>query len=137
QAISAADASKSAAASINISSDISVTVSPQAMPVELGATRPFTATVNSAGNPGRAITWIASGNGCVGTACGAVDSSGTYTAPQVLTAPPGVSLTAISVADPLKRGIGTITITSSFSLTLSGPASVSPGTAANFAATLI
>jgi hypothetical protein len=107
------------------------------MPVELGAARPFAATVNSAGNPDRAVTWVVTGNGCAGAACGTVDSSGTYTAPQLLTAPPSVSLTAISIADPSKSGVGTITITSSFSLTLTGPAFVDAGTGATYTATLV
>ena len=137
QATSAADSSISAIAAVMITSDISVSVSPQTMPVELGAARPFTATVNSAGNPDRAVTWVISGNGCTGAACGTVNSSGTYTAPQILTVPPSVSVTAISVADPSKSGVGTITITSSFSLTLTGPASVNAGTAASYTATLV
>ncbi|MBZ5698888.1 MAG: hypothetical protein LAN18_10105 [Acidobacteriia bacterium] len=137
QATSAADNSKTATALVTITSDISVSVSPQTMPVELGAARAFTATVNSSGNPDRAVTWIVSGNGCAGAACGTVNSSGTYTAPQVLTAPPNVSLTAISVADPSKSGVGTITITSSFSLTLTGPASVNAGATATYTATLV
>ena len=137
QATSVANNSASATSSVTIVSDISVTVSPQAMPLELGATRPFAATVNSAGNPDRAIIWVVSGTGCAGAACGTVDSSGTYTAPQVLTAPPSVSLTAISIADPSKSGVGTITVTSTFSLTLTGAASVNTGTAATFTATLV
>ncbi len=137
QATSAADNTKSATAPVTIISDLSVSVSPQTMPVELGAARAFTASVNSAGNPDRAVTWIVSGNGCAGAACGTVNSSGTYTAPQVLTAPPSVSLTAISVADPSKSGVGTITITSSFSLTVTGPASVNAGAAATYTATLV
>ena len=137
QATSLADNSKSATAAVTITSDISLTVSPQVMPVELGAVRPFTASVNSAGNPDRAITWIVSGNGCAGANCGTVDSSGTYTAPQVLTAPPSVSLTAISVADPSKSAVGAITITSSFSLSLTGSASVNTGASATYTATLV
>ena len=136
QATSAADTSKSAAATVNIASDISVTVSPQAMPIELGAVHPFAVIVGSAGNPDRAVTWIVSGNGCAGTACGVVDVSGNYTAPQILTAPPGVSLTAISVADTSKSATGTITVTSSFSLSLAGPASINAGAVANYTATL-
>ncbi|HEV2522357.1 MAG TPA: hypothetical protein VGT24_08250 [Candidatus Acidoferrales bacterium] len=136
QATSAADPSTSGSSFVTITSDISVSVSPQTMPVELGASRPFTATVNSAGHPNRAVTWVLSGNGCAGTACGVVDTTGTYTAPQVLTAPPSVTLTAISVADPSRNGIGTITVTSTFSLALTGPASVNTGDAANFMATL-
>ena len=50
---------------------------------------------------------------------------------KFLTAPPSVSLTAISVADPSKSGAGTITITSSFSLAVTGPASVNAGATAD------
>ncbi len=72
QATSAADSSKSSTALVTITSGISVSVSPQTMLVELGAARPFTATVNSAGNPNRDVTWVISGSGCPGAACGTV-----------------------------------------------------------------
>ncbi len=136
EATSAADGSKSAASRVTITSDISVSVSPVSTPVELGASRPFAAAVNSTGNPNRAVTWIVSGGGCAGAACGSVNSSGTYTAPQILTAPPNVTLTAISVADPSKSSAGSITITSTFSLAVSGPSSVNAGSTTAFAATL-
>ena len=136
QATSAADSSKNSTALVTIASGVSVSVSPQTMLVELGASRPFTATVDSAGNPNRDVTWVISGSGCPGAACGTVDASGIYTAPQVLAAPPSVSLTAISVADPSKSGTGTITITSLFSLAVAGPASVNAGDKATYSATL-
>ena len=136
QAASAADDSKSSTARATIKSDISVSVSPQTMQVELGSSRPFTASVNSAGNPNRQVTWIISGSGCPGAACGTVDSLGTYTAPQVLIAPPNISLTAVSVADASKSGAGAIAVTSTFSLAVSGPASVGAGSSANYTATL-
>ena len=136
QATSAADTSKNSTSLVTITSGISVSVSPQTMPVELGASRPFTATVNSAGNPNRSVTWVISGSGCTGAACGTVDSSGTYTAPQIFISPPSVSLTAISVADPSKSGTGTITVTSLFSLAVVGPSSVTTGNTATYAATL-
>jgi hypothetical protein len=136
QATSVADNSKAAAAHVTITSDISVSISPQAMPVELGALRTFTATVNSTGNPDRAVNWVLSGGACSGAACGTVDSSGAYTAPQVLIAPPSVSLSATSVADPSKSVAAAITITSTFSLAVTGPSSVSAGSPANFTATL-
>ena len=63
QATSAADSTKSASASVTIFSDVNVSVTPQTMPVELGATRAFAASVNSAGNPDKNVTWIVSGNG--------------------------------------------------------------------------
>jgi hypothetical protein len=136
QASSAADNSKSGASRVTIESDVSVSVSPQALPVELGASRPFSAAVNSTGNPNRAVTWVLSGSGCAGTSCGTVEPSGTYTAPRVLTAPPNVTLTAISVADPSKSGSGAVTITSSFSLAVTGPSSVNAGATAAFMAAL-
>src|SRR5882762_324332 len=137
QATSAADNSKGATALVTVMSDITVSVSPQTMPVELGAARLFAATVNSTGNPDRAVNWIVSGGGCAATACGAIDPAGTYKAPQVLTAPPSVSIRAISVADPSKSGAAAITITSSFSLTVAGPASINAGTSADYTATLV
>jgi hypothetical protein len=137
QATSAADSSKSASAVVNVTSDISVSVSPQTMPVELGAARTFAAAVTSAGNPDRAVNWIVSGSGCVGVTCGTVDPAGGYTAPQILAAPPSVSVRAISGADPSKSGAATITITSSFSLTVAGPASVNAGATADYTATLV
>jgi hypothetical protein len=136
QAASTADNSKTSTARVTISSDISISVSPQTMPVELGASRTFTATVNSAGNPNRSVTWAVSGGACSGAACGTVDSSGAYTAPPALIAPPSLSLAAVSVADPSKSAAAAITITSSFSLTVSGPSSVAAGSSANFTAAL-
>jgi hypothetical protein len=136
QATSAADTSKSSASLVTITSDISVSVSPQTMPVDLGASRPFIATVNSTGKPNRGVNWILSGSGCAGAECGTVDSFGAYTAPEVLTAPPSVSLTAVSVADPSKSTIASITIQSSFSLAVTGPSSVSAGNPAIYTGTL-
>src|SRR4029077_2310801 len=72
QATSASDTSKTSASLVTITSDISVSVFPQVMPVELGASRPFTATVNSAGEPNRSVTWVISSSGCTGAACGTV-----------------------------------------------------------------
>ena len=115
-------------------SNITVTVAPATASVLLGEARTFTATVSNTTNT--AVTWIVSGSGCSGAACGTVDSSGTYTAPQILTAPPSISLTAISVADPFTSGTGTITVISSFSLAVAGPSSVNAGNTATYTATL-
>jgi hypothetical protein len=115
-------------------SDITVTVAPNAASLLLGETRTFNATVSNTVNT--AVTWsvneIPGGNAAVG----AIDANGVYTAPQILAAPPSVSLTAISVADPSKKGAATITITSSFSLAVTGPSSVTAGGNAAYTATL-
>jgi hypothetical protein len=137
QATSVADSLKNASAAVTVTSDIAVSVSPNAMPVELGATRAFVATVSSAGNPDRSLHWIVSGNSCAGAACGLVDTTGSYTAPQILTAPPSVVVRAISVADPSKSGSAAITVTSSFSLTVAGPTSVNAAATASYTATLV
>ena len=115
-------------------SDITVTVAPNAASILLGETRTFTATVSNTTDT--AVTWavneIPGGNAAVGT----IDAGGVYTAPQILPAPPSVSLTATSVADPSKKGAATITVTSSFSLAVTGPSSVTAGDNAAYTATL-
>ena len=50
--------------------------------------------------------------------------------------PPSISLAAASVADPSKSGEATITITSSFFLSVAGPSTVIAGSTASYAATL-
>jgi len=135
-ATSVADPSKSASATVTVMSDISITVSPGTAPVELGSLRQFAASVTSSGNPNRAVSWSVSGSGCSGAACGTVDSSGLFTAPQILPSPPSVTLTARSVADPSKAASAAITVTSNFALTVSGPASVNTGATVAYTATI-
>src|SRR5882672_10911325 len=137
RATSAADPSKSAAASVHITSDISLTVSPQGSPVELGSSQTFLAAVTSAGRPNTGVTWTVSRNGCAGASCGIVDIFGNYTAPQNLPASSSVSLTATSIADPSKSGNTTIAITSSFTLNLTGPSPVYTSTVVSYAAAVI
>jgi len=136
-ATSVEDNSKISTAQVTIASDVTVSLSPQTAPVELGATRPFTAKVNSAGSPNPAVTWNLSGSGCNGAACGTVTSTGIYAAPRVLPQPVIVSLIVISVADPSKIASATIDITSTFSLAVNGPSSVNAGNSASYIATLI
>ena len=135
-ATSVADSTKTATSAVTITSDISIVVTPPTMPIELGAVRAFAAAINSAGNPDRAMNWIVSGSGCAGTACGSIDSAGNYTAPQDLTAPPNVTLIAVSMADHSKSASAAITITSTFTLAVSGPTSVNAGATTNFVAVL-
>jgi len=135
-ATSVVDPSKSGAATVTVTSDISITVLPGTAPVELGALRQFAASVTGSGNPNRAVSWSVAGSGCSGAACGTVDSSGLFTAPQILPSPASVTLTARSVADPSKAASAAITVTSNFALTVSGPASVNTGATAAYAATI-
>jgi hypothetical protein len=132
---SVADPTKQASASIYITSDISVALTPNAIGIELGATQQFHAAIASNGQPNPAIRWSISGPSCP-VACGQLDTTGNYTAPQILPAPATVTLTAQSVADPAKLASATVTITSNFSLQLSAPPTVASGGSGVIAATL-
>jgi hypothetical protein len=136
QAVSQADPTKSGLANVTVTSDVALSLAPLAASIELGSTRPFAATVTSAGNPDKSVTWSVFGTGCAGAACGTVTASGDYTAPQVLPSPTIVTLIARSVADPSKTTSAPITITSSFTLTIAGPSSLQAGASAQYNATL-
>jgi hypothetical protein len=132
---SQADSAKSASAQLTLASDISITVSPPAANVELGATQHFSASPTSAGKPNSAVEWTLSGAACP-TFCGSIDAAGNYTAPPNLPPAPMVTVVATSVADPWRQAEATIQLTSSFTLSLSGPSSVSTGATEQFTATL-
>src|SRR5712691_10802839 len=120
---SLADPSKQASSTVTILSDIAVLLNPGAAGVELGATLAFRASINSSGQPNPSVRWSLAGASCP-VACGTLDANGNYTAPQILPTPATVTITVQSVADPSKQTSATVTITSSFSLQLSAPASV-------------
>ena len=134
-ATSHADATKSDSANVTITSDITLGLTPNPASVELGATQAFQASVTSSGHPDTAVRWSLSGAACP-SGCGTVDANGRYTAPGILPSPAIVTLTAQSVADPLKQTSAALTITSNFSLVLSAPSSVPAGGTATIVATM-
>lgn len=102
---------------------MAVAVSPVTATVPWNATQNFTATVtNDVQNKG--VNWSLSGSGCSGSTCGAISNATTttmtYTAPSTVPNPPGVTVTAASIADGTKTGIATITVTNT-----AGPITVS------------
>ena len=134
-ATSHADSSKFATASVTISSDITVTISPGTVNVELGAVQAFHASISSNGKPDPTIRWSLSGSACPNS-CGSLDANGNYTAPQILPGNASVTLTATSVADPSKQNSASVLITSNFTLQLSAPATVQPSVTAALVATM-
>ncbi len=134
-ATSHADATKSGASTVTITSDIALSLTPNYASVELGAAQTFQASVTSSGHPDAAIRWSLSGPACA-SGCGTVDASGNYTAPRILPSPASATLTAQSVADPSKQVSVVVAITSSFSLQLSAPSSVPAGGTATIVATM-
>jgi hypothetical protein len=134
-ATSQADASKSASATVTVVSDITVSVTPNAPSVELGAQQTFQATIQSQGKPDLSVRWSLVGAACP-NACGSVNGSGAYTAPQILPSATTVTLVATSVADPSKQGSASAAITSHFTLQLSAPANMATGASSSLVATL-
>jgi len=122
-ATSNADPTKYASAAVTITSDLTVTLSPGNSAIELGAVQAFHATVSSAGKPDTSVRWSVTAGSCP-TACGTLDAIGNYTAPQILPTNPAATITATSVADPSKQSSLSVTITSSFTLGLTAPASL-------------
>ena len=130
-----ADPVKSATASLMVASDITLSLTPNPASVELGARQSFQASVTSSGHPDTTVRWGLSGAACP-TACGMLDSGGTFIAPGTLPSPASVTITAQSVADPSKQVSATVAISSNFALQLSAPSSVSAGAGATIVATL-
>jgi hypothetical protein len=87
---------------------ISVSVSPSTATVEVNQQQKFTAVVSNATNT--AVTWNLSGSGCSGTTCGAIDSTGQYTAPTAAPTPATVTVTATSQQDTTKSGNAIVTV---------------------------
>jgi len=134
-ATSQADNTKSATAQVVLTSDVAVSISPPAAHAELGAMQRFSAAVSSAGRPDTSVRWSLSGAACP-LACGSIDSSGNYTAPQILPGTPEVTVVATSAADTSKQASAALQLTSSFTLALSGPANLATGTSAQITATI-
>jgi hypothetical protein len=88
----------------------SVSVSPATANVQEGSTQQFVATVSNTNST--AVTWqvngVTGGNATVGT----VNSSGLYTAPNVVPSPASVTITAVLQADSSISGNAIVTITS-------------------------
>jgi hypothetical protein len=133
-ATSAADGTKSVAAAITLTSSAAlvVTVSPNSASIPAGAgAKSFTATVqNDSQNKG--VTWVLSGAGCSGVACGTLSASSsasgaaiTYMPPASAPSPAIVTLTATSISDNTKSAAAVLTVTAQAAVSVT----VSPSTA--------
>ncbi len=112
---------------------ISVTISPSAPSVILGATQQFTAAVSGTSNT--AVTWAVNGTPGGNAQTGTISASGLYTAPQNLPTPASVSIMATAQADSSRSATTTATIQSDLVVTISpDPASVELGASRQFAA---
>jgi hypothetical protein len=98
QATSVADPTKSASASVTVSSPVSVVISPVSASMQTGGSQQFTASVTGATNA--SVTWSATG--------GSISASGLYTAPATAGT---YTVTARSVADTSKLASANVSVT--------------------------
>jgi hypothetical protein len=112
---------------------VGVTVSPGTVSLDAGGTQQFTAAVT--GTNSTAVTW--SITGCTGSACGAVDANGLYTAPSSVPSPTDVTVTATAQADPSKFAPATVHLRSIIvSISPSGSVNIMIKATQNFSATV-
>ncbi len=140
-ATSHADPSRSGAAMITIASQaspVSVAVSPAYSFVSPStgtvSTQQFFSTVTGSSNA--AVTWTVqsavTGQGCSGSACGSVDSTGLYSAPTSAPSPNAISVIATSQADPTESASAEIAITSGPVIEVILPSSAMAGAVEGF-----
>jgi hypothetical protein len=114
-----------------------INVSPNTVPVAVGTTQQFAATVTGTSNT--AVSWRVSGTGCSGASCGTISSGGLYTSPASVPSPATFQVTVTSVADPTKSASASVTIVAAAAVLLSiSPTSASVPTAStgSFTATV-
>jgi uncharacterized protein (TIGR03437 family) len=112
-ATSAADPTKSASATVQVTPSVSVIVSPLSVTLAASQTYQFAAAVS--GTTNTAVTWS------LPPSLGTV-SNGLYTAPSTISASQNVTITATSVADPSKSATATIQlVANSVSISISPP----------------
>ena len=100
-AVSQADPTKTASATITLMPPIAISVSPAFATLFGGEVQQFNATLTNATD--NTVTWSAT----VGT----IDAAGLYSAPASVTVEQTVTITASSVADPTKTATAKLTIT--------------------------
>ena len=87
---------------------VAVTITPTTASLAIGATQQFTDTVTGSSNTG--VTWSVNCLNGGNSTCGTISNSGLYTAPNTLSSPGPVTVTAISQADSTKQASATVTL---------------------------
>jgi len=119
KAISVADSTKSASATVTVIPPVIVRVQPATALVAIGEQLQFTAQVSGASST--AVKWSVSGTGCSGTICGTISSTGLYTAPASVPAGATVQVVAASASNTSKTGSASVTIEAADNGKLNGP----------------
>jgi Fe-S cluster assembly iron-binding protein IscA len=119
KAISVADSSKSASATVTVIPPLIVRVLPAPALVTVGEQLQFTAQVSGA--PSTTVKWSVSGTGCSGTICGSISSTGLYTAPASAPTGAAVQVVAAAAANVSKTGSASVTVEATDNGKLNGP----------------
>jgi len=98
------------------------------------STQQFFATVAGGNNDGvtSSISSAVAGHGCGGSACGAINAGGLYTAPTLAPSPNAIAVVAMSLADPTKSASATVSLTNGAAIETLLPSSVFSGAVESF-----
>jgi parallel beta-helix repeat protein len=110
-AVSAADSSRSASATVKVTSSpgtVSVSIAPTSVTVQAGLTQQFAATVTGTSNT--AVSWSVNQIQGENSTYGTISSTGLFTAPASVPANPSVSIKATSYQDSTKFAVATAVI---------------------------
>lgn len=107
-ATSVADPTRRDSATVTITQQIAVNISPLSAQVAPGGQQQFTAKVT--GTPNTGVTFTVTGAGCTGVACGTISPSGLYTAPGTIPNPATITITAVANVDGFTSATATVTI---------------------------
>jgi hypothetical protein len=130
-ATSQADSTKSASAGVTILPHIVVNIQPGSAAIAGGGQERFTANV--LGSDNQQVIWAIGGASCSGPgACGAIDSTGLYTAPAAAPLVDTIDVIATSSEDTSQLGTANVTITSGPAIFSLAPSSAYAGSAGGF-----
>ena len=131
QAVSAADATRSASAQITVINHVVVSVMPGSVTLAPQAVQGFSASVLGTSN--QAVVWQVQGTACSNAGvCGSISANGTYTAPGAAPSPDAIQAVAISSDDSTQSGAANITISTGANILTLHPSSVYAGAAQGF-----
>ncbi len=136
QAVSAADATKSASAQITLINHVAVSVLPGSVSLAPLGVQVFVATV--LGSDNQNVVWQIQGAGCSAPgSCGLITAGGVYTAPGASPSPNALQTVAMSADDPAQTGTANVSITTGANILTLHPASVYAGSANGFTVKVI
>jgi hypothetical protein len=132
-AVSQADATKSASSVITILPHVVVSVLPASVTLAPGASQSFTSNV--AGTTDQQVIWTITGAACnaSGSPCGTIDPTGLYEAPATIPSPNTLSVVATSAEDSSRAASAAVTITAQPTILSLLPSSITAGAAGGFA----